>query len=222
MYALSSLLVPLTLPPTPLSLLFHTYDAQQLGGAAFVGVVILVLAIPLQFQFVMRAGKLMRKAAGQTDERTKLVREVMGAMSVIKMYAWEESFQDKIRSTRGAELDWLLRSAKLRAANYFFISAIPIMVSVGSFAVFTILNPGQLNATRAFTSIALFNVLRMPLFMLPNIITQLTKAGVSLSRVRDVLQAHEQDLPVYGRPAPKGQTAIEVNPKAQVRERERY
>ena len=44
------------------------------------GVVILVLAIPLQFQFVMRAGKLMRKAAGQTDERTKLVREVMGAM----------------------------------------------------------------------------------------------------------------------------------------------
>jgi len=37
----------------------------------------------------MRA--LLKKSLGQTDERVKLTNEVMGAMSVVKSYAWEDS-----------------------------------------------------------------------------------------------------------------------------------
>lgn len=55
--------------------------------------------------------------------------------------------------------------------NSFILNSIPVFVTVISFGVFTLLG-GDLTPARAFTSLSLFAVLRFPLFMLPNIITQ--------------------------------------------------
>lgn len=55
--------------------------------------------------------------------------------------------------------------------NGFILNSIPVLVTVVSFGVFTFLG-GDLTPARAFTSLSLFAVLRFPLFMLPNTITQ--------------------------------------------------
>lgn len=55
--------------------------------------------------------------------------------------------------------------------NGFLLNSIPVVVTVISFGMFTLLG-GDLTPARAFTSLSLFAVLRFPLFMLPNIITQ--------------------------------------------------
>ena len=55
--------------------------------------------------------------------------------------------------------------------NMFILNSIPVLVTIVSFGVFTLLG-GDLTPARAFTSLSLFAVLRFPLFMLPNIITQ--------------------------------------------------
>ena len=55
--------------------------------------------------------------------------------------------------------------------NSFILNSLPVMVTVISFAVYTLLG-GNLTPARAFTSLSLFAVLRFPLFMLPNMITQ--------------------------------------------------
>lgn len=55
--------------------------------------------------------------------------------------------------------------------NSFLLNSIPVIVTVVSFAMFSLLG-GDLTPARAFTSLSLFAVLRIPLFMLPNIITQ--------------------------------------------------
>ena len=55
--------------------------------------------------------------------------------------------------------------------NVFMLNSIPVVVIVISFGMFTLLG-GDLTPARAFTSLSLFAVLRFPLFMLPNIITQ--------------------------------------------------
>lgn len=51
------------------------------------------------------------------------------------------------------------------------LNSIPVVVTVVSFGVYTLLG-GDLTPARAFTSLSLFAVLRFPLFMLPNLITQ--------------------------------------------------
>lgn len=55
--------------------------------------------------------------------------------------------------------------------NGFILNSIPVLVTVAAFGLFTVLG-GDLTPSRAFTSLSLFSVLRYPLFMLPNIITQ--------------------------------------------------
>lgn len=55
--------------------------------------------------------------------------------------------------------------------NNFILNSIPVLVTVTSFGLFTLLG-GDLTPSRAFTCMSLFAVLRMPLNMLPNLITQ--------------------------------------------------
>ena len=55
--------------------------------------------------------------------------------------------------------------------NSFLLNSIPVVVIVASFGMFSLFG-GDLTPARAFTSLSLFAVLRFPLFMLPNIITQ--------------------------------------------------
>ncbi|KAF2317860.1 hypothetical protein GH714_041179 [Hevea brasiliensis] len=59
--------------------------------------------------------------------------------------------------------------------------------------MFTLLG-GDLTPARAFTSLSLFAVLRFPLFLLPNIITQVVNANVSLKRLEELLLAEERIL----------------------------
>ncbi|KAL7089482.1 hypothetical protein ACP275_13G188700 [Erythranthe tilingii] len=73
------------------------------------------------------------------------------------------------------------------------LNSIPVVVIVISFGVFTLLG-GDLTPAKAFTSLSLFAVLRFPLFMLPNIITQIVNANVSLKRLEELLSAEERIL----------------------------
>ena len=51
----------------------------------------------------------------------------------------------------------------------------------------------QLDAATAFTALSLFNVLRFPLNMLPQVISSLVEANVSVKRLQKYLLAEEVD-----------------------------
>ena len=59
--------------------------------------------------------------------------------------------------------------------------------------MFTLLG-GDLTPSRAFTSMSLFAVLRFPLNMLPNLITQVVNSNVSLQRLEELFLAEERIL----------------------------
>ena len=56
------------------------------------------------------------------------------------------------------------------------------MVTVISFGMYTLLG-GNLTPARAFTSLSLFAVLRFPLFMLPNMITEVLSSFFIVSLI---------------------------------------
>ena len=62
----------------------------------------------------------------------------------------------------------------------------------------------DLTATQAFTSMTLFTLLRIPLFMLPQLITQLINTLVGLRRIQEFLAAEEQPGIQLLAPAPRG------------------
>ncbi|KAF6167459.1 hypothetical protein GIB67_031660 [Kingdonia uniflora] len=166
---------------------------SELGLASLLGSSMLVLMFPLQTFVISKMQKLSKEGLQRTDKRIGFMNEILAAMDTVKFYAWEQSFQSKVQNVRNDELSWFRRAQLLGAFNSFILNSIPVVVTVISFGLFTLLG-GDLTPARAFTSLSLFAVLRFPLFMLPNLITQVVNANVSLKRLEDLFLAEERIL----------------------------
>ncbi|KAM3300247.1 hypothetical protein ACQJBY_041331 [Aegilops geniculata] len=165
----------------------------QLGPAALVGAIMLALLFPIQTVIISKMEKLTKEGLQRTDRRISLMNEILAAMDTVKCYAWEQSFQSKVQDIRDDELSWFRSAQLLDALNSFILNSIPVVVTVVSFGVYSLLG-GELTAAKAFTSLSLFAVLRFPLFLLPNLITQAVNSKVSLKRLEDLLLADERIL----------------------------
>lgn len=165
----------------------------QLGPAALVGALMLALLFPIQTVIISKMQKLTKEGLQRTDKRISLMNEILAAMDTVKCYAWEQSFQSKVQDIRDDEISWFRSAQLLAALNSFILNSIPVVVTVVSFGVYSLLG-GNLTAAKAFTSLSLFAVLRFPLFMLPNLITQVVNCKVSLKRLEDLLLADERTL----------------------------
>jgi ABC-type bacteriocin/lantibiotic exporter with double-glycine peptidase domain len=81
----------------------------QVGPSCIAGLVVILLMIPTA-NFVARLqGRIQKTLMEARDARTSLNSEILGAMKVIKIQAWEENFRTKLLSLRNAELDRLWR-----------------------------------------------------------------------------------------------------------------
>ena len=81
---------------------------QQIGWSVFIGLAAqTVFMAPLQFLVGTNARKLQKQVMKIRDKRMEVVNEVFGAMKIVKMYAWELSFGNKIAGIRDEELSVL-------------------------------------------------------------------------------------------------------------------
>lgn len=109
-------------------------------------------------------GQLMR----QKDKRSKLVDEILNGIKIIKLYSWEDSFKEKITNTRNEEVKFLNRSAYYSMGITFAFSCTTFIVSLVSFATFLLIDENNiLTANKAFVSLSLLNLLRIPFALLP-------------------------------------------------------
>eukprot|EP00949_MAST-11_sp_MAST-11-sp1_P004034 g4034.t1 len=163
---------------------------QELQWAAFAGISVLIIAIPIQRSLVRKSMRLMRLSAKATDKRVKLCNEGVQTMSILKLYGWEHAAQDRITRAREEEMMALKNAKYLSLVNSTLTAAVPILVTVISF-VFYACFIGKLTAEKVFVSMTLFNILRMPLWTLPRVIDGLSQAAVALDRISDFLLADE-------------------------------
>ena len=68
-----------------------------------------------------------------------------------------------------------------------------LKVALATFGTFVLFSDEPLTAERAFVALSLFNILRFPLSMLPNLISSLVQVSVSLKRLSVFLQHDEID-----------------------------
>ncbi|XP_051136193.1 ABC transporter C family member 2-like isoform X2 [Andrographis paniculata] len=165
----------------------------QLGVASLLGALVLVLLFPVQTFIISKMQKLTREGVQCTDKRIGLMNEILASMDTVKCYTWEDSFQIKVQNVRKEELSWYQGAQMLGALSTFILNSVPVVVTVLSFGLFTLFG-GNLTPARAFTSLSLFAVLRLPLYYIATAITQAVNANVSLKRVKELLLAEEQNL----------------------------
>lgn len=62
------------------------------------------------------------------DSRIKLMSEILAGIKVLKLYAWEPSFLEKVEGIREDELRLLRKSAYLQAISTFTWVCTPVLV----------------------------------------------------------------------------------------------
>ncbi|XP_030060084.1 multidrug resistance-associated protein 1 isoform X2 [Microcaecilia unicolor] len=161
---------------------------QELGVSVLAGVAVLVLVIPIN-AFVASKVKLLKKShLKNKDQRVKLLNEILHGIKILKLYAWEPFYQKKVLDIREREMDVLKYSSYLTAFSMLTLTCIPFLVSLATFGVYFLLDDGNiLSASKVFTTISLFNILRLPLFDLPTVISTVVQTKVSLSRLENFL-----------------------------------
>jgi ATP-binding cassette subfamily C (CFTR/MRP) protein 1 len=165
---------------------------RLLGVATLAGVAVMILLIPINLRITRILIGYQKELMATKDVRTKVTNEILQGIRVIKFFAWENSFVEKVAAIRRQELGIMRKSAFLRCFTAFLWSVSPLLVSVGAFTMFTVLG-NTLSADIAFTSLALFNLLRFPLNMAPNVINNIIQSSVSLKRIEKYLLDEELD-----------------------------
>ncbi|XP_027481055.2 canalicular multispecific organic anion transporter 2 isoform X7 [Zalophus californianus] len=179
----------------PLQIILAIYFLwQNLGPSILAGVALMVLLIPLNGAVAMKMRAFQVEQMKFKDSRIKLMSEILAGIKVLKLYAWEPSFSEKVEGIREDELQLLRKSAYLQAISTFTWVCTPFLVTLTTLGVYVSVDQNNvLDAEKAFVSVSLFNILKIPLNMLPQLISNLIQTSVSLKRIQHFLNQDELD-----------------------------
>lgn len=166
---------------------------QILGWSSIVGIGVMVLLLPINYWISSGFSKIQQVIMSNTDKRIQATNEVLQNIRIIKFFAWEDRFAQIVDEARVAELKALRRRYILWAIAATVWYASPIVITFFSFLVYTKVEGKELNAPIAFTSLSLFNVLRVPLDQLTDMITNVLQTKVSVDRVEEFLKEEETE-----------------------------
>ncbi|XP_068238012.1 multidrug resistance-associated protein 1-like isoform X2 [Palaemon carinicauda] len=165
-----------------------------LGPSVLAGLAVMIIVIPINGVIAKKTKDLQFKQMKNKDHRVKLMNEILNGIKVLKLYAWEESFEEQVLQVRGKEIKVLKQMAYLTAGTSFIWTCTPFLVSLATFATYVnISDENVLDAKTAFVSLSLFNLLRFPIAMLPMLISSLVQASVSLKRMNKFMNVDELD-----------------------------
>ncbi|KAH0609923.1 uncharacterized protein H6S33_012469 [Morchella sextelata] len=168
---------------------------QILGWSSIAGIGVMILLLPINYYISSQFSKIQQAIMSTTDKRIHTTNEVLQNIRIIKFFAWEERFGQVVDESRTAELKNLRRRYILWAVAATSWYGSPIIITFLSFFCYTVIEGKDLNAPVAFTALSLFNVLRVPLDQLADMVTNVLQTKVSIDRVEDFLS--EEDTEKY-------------------------
>jgi ATP-binding cassette, subfamily C (CFTR/MRP), member 1 len=163
----------------------------NIGYSALSGYALLVIGMPLLTKSIKSLFVRRRKINKITDQRVSLTQEILSSVRFVKFFGWENSFLERLKELRRREIRAIQVLLAIRNAINAVSMSLPVFASMLAFITYS-LSDHSLNPARIFSSLALFNSLRMPLNLLPLVIGQVTDAYASLGRIQEFLLSEEQ------------------------------
>ncbi|KAG9082719.1 hypothetical protein FRC07_014126, partial [Ceratobasidium sp. 392] len=185
-----------------IALLIH-----NLGYSALVGLGVLIFGIPLQAIIVRRMIQARRATVQLTDKRVRLLQEILQGIRLLVLFGWQNHYGGKVLGFRRSELVRIRKNAFYRATVISVVTFIPILAATLSFITYA-LSGHDLNAAIIFSSLQLFNIIRMPLVFVPLIASSCGDAYVALNRISKFLTSEE--LEDEFEVQPEGKFAVDI------------
>lgn len=168
-----------------LALLLVNLTYSALAGFGFICIMMPLLGKAIAS--LMRRRKVINKI---TDQRVTLTQEIISSVRFVKYFGWETAFLDRIAKIRQSEISKISFLLSIRNGIMAVSMTTPIFASMLSFITFR-LSQHVLDPAPVFSSLALFNALRIPMNLLPMVIGQVVDGLASIARIQEFLSAEE-------------------------------
>uniref|UniRef100_A0A8V0ZGY7 ABC-type glutathione-S-conjugate transporter n=1 Tax=Gallus gallus TaxID=9031 RepID=A0A8V0ZGY7_CHICK len=102
----------------------------ELGPSVLAGLAVMVLLIPINGFLVNKSKHIQVRNMKNKDERMKIMGEVLNGIKILKLFAWEPSFEKRINEIRACELKDLLKFSYLQSVSIFVFTCAPFLTNV--------------------------------------------------------------------------------------------
>ncbi|KAJ4958376.1 hypothetical protein NE237_025487 [Protea cynaroides] len=175
--------------PIQISLAIYILN-MNLGPGSLAGLLATTMVMACNIPITRIQKRFQSKIMETKDERMKATSEVLRNMKTLKLQAWDTKFLHKIESLRKVEYNWLWKSLRLAAISAFIFWGAPTFISIATFGA-CILIGIPLTAGRVISALATFRMLQDPIFNLPDLLSVIAQAKVSVDRVASYLNEDE-------------------------------
>jgi ATP-binding cassette, subfamily C (CFTR/MRP), member 1 len=174
---------------------------EEVGVAMFAGLGMVVVTLPVLIVTFVLYSLTKQKKLRVGDVRIKMTSEVLNGIRVIKYYAWELPFEEKVAAIRNVELSLMLKMNIILTLIIMLITSIPYVMPMVMFYTFSQLG-NSLDVARAFTTLALIGLVTGPITSIPSFLQRLFSARISMQRILDFLLSDEIESYISSLPSP--------------------
>ncbi|XP_074035480.1 probable multidrug resistance-associated protein lethal(2)03659 isoform X2 [Leptinotarsa decemlineata] len=178
-------------PITAVIVLFIVF--KNIGFSGTPGILIILAVLPIQVYVGSLSARFRKRIAMKTDERIRLMNEVISGIQVIKMYAWEKPFEKLVTFARKAEIRIIRRGAYVRAifmAFSLFSNRFALFATLVSMAL-----SGQSITAQVYVFMSYFQILAQTLAgVFARGLSAIAELLVSIRRIQDFLNNEEYDF----------------------------
>ncbi|KAG2075298.1 ABC protein [Suillus decipiens] len=160
----------------------------ELGPSALAGFSLFILMIPIQQRLMALQHRVRLISMKWTDQRAKILLEVLGAMRVVKYFSYEVPFLQRIFDLRKRELHGVRWILHLTSANLALATSMPVLAATLAFVTYT-LTAHDFNVAVIFSSLSLFQLLRQPMMFMPRALSAIPDASSAIQRLTPVFRA---------------------------------
>ncbi|KAJ2214129.1 hypothetical protein EV179_003268 [Coemansia sp. RSA 487] len=180
----------------PLSLLIGIwYMYQMLGSAALVGLSFAAIYAPLTKIMFARLTVIEEKLNAISDKRVSMITELLQGIKAVKLFGWESRFLQNVDKQRENQLSYLWKVFTWWLRIGVVSSLGPMLILIIIFTTYVAVLGHTLTAEIAFTSISVFQLVRIVFEHMPGYLSWSINAYVSLGRIESYLgQPQVQEL----------------------------
>ncbi|XP_018575091.1 multidrug resistance-associated protein 4-like [Anoplophora glabripennis] len=190
----SIFLHPMWVAPTAAIIVVYFLYAEA-GYAGALGIIPVFLVVPFQGYTGKLSAIYRKQTALKTDERVRLMDEIISGVQVIKMYAWEKPFEKIIKFARKAELKIVMKSSYIRAVFMTF-NLFTTRVALFCTLLTIALTDQPITAAKVFVLMTYFNVLSQTMStMFVRGISEIAELFVAIKRLQEFMM-NEEFVPI--------------------------
>ncbi|XP_015127759.1 multidrug resistance-associated protein 4 [Diachasma alloeum] len=183
---------------------------QNVEMATLAGMFLLLMqTVPVQGYLSRLTARLRAKVAVRTDERVRLMSEIITGVQVIKMYTWEKPFLRLVSLARKHEIDVITVMSYWRAvirASLVFTERTTLFFTVMTY----VLLGHTISAAKVFSMAQYFNRLQAgAAWYIPMALTYASEATVTIKRLENFLLL-EDNHPLAIEQAPDDAASIRI------------